>query len=317
MSHKIDFDKDPGTWLPKISESMRSYFHRIGACQPSSLDLANGFPKVFDVSKNARCFHESYYNKVLFDGAVVKRSWLSYSISLNRVFCVTCKIFGLPKAHRSSFVSEGNQDFHNMKRNIENHETGMEHLQAEISRGLYTKNNRIDAQIVHSANIKVSENREILKVIIDVLLYLARQNIAFRGHDESFLSTNQGNFLELVKVISQYHPIIQHHLVKIQNKKKNRLTFMSHDTQNCLLKILAEQIRSKILKEVQQAGLFAIIIDTTTDVEKLEQMCFVIRYLNEEGQIQERLIALNTALDASGLRMFNVFLNVTEKYQIN
>lgn len=310
-------EKDPGTWPPKISDSMRSYFHEIGSCQPSSLELTDGFPKVFDVSKKARSFHESYYNKVLFDGTVVRRSWLSYSVSLNRVFCITCKIFGLPKALRSSFASEGNQDFHNIKRNIEKHETAIEHLQAEISRGLYANNNRIDAQIVHSANRKVCENREILKVIIDVLLYLARQNIAFRGHDESFLSINQGNFLELVKVISQYHPIMQQHLDKIQNKKKNRLTYMSHDTQNCLLKILAEQIRLKILKEVQKAGLFAIIIDTTTDVAKLEQMCFVVRYINEEGQIQERLIALHTTLDASGLGMFNVFLSVTEKYQIN
>jgi len=46
-------------------------------------------------------------------------------------------------------------------------------------------------------------------------------------------------------------------------------------------------------------------------------MCFVIRYINKEGQIQERLIALDTTLDASGLGMFNVFLNITEKYQIN
>jgi len=172
LGHKNE--NDPGTWPSKMSDSMRSYFHGIGACQQSPLDLANGFPKVLDVSIIARCFHESYYNKVLFDGAIVKRSWLSYSVSLNRVFCITCILFGLPKAHRSSFASEGNQDFRNMKRNIENHETAIEHLQAEISRGLYANNNRIDAQIVHSANRKVCENREILKVIIDVLLYLGR-----------------------------------------------------------------------------------------------------------------------------------------------
>jgi len=52
-------------------------------------------------------------------------------------------------------------------------------------------------------------------------------------------------------------------------------------------------------------------------VAKLEQMCFVIRYISKESQIQKRLIALDTTLDASGLGMFNVFLNITEKYQIN
>lgn len=54
----------------------------------------------------------------------------------------------------------------------------------------------------------ISENQEILKVIINVLLYLAKQNIAFRGHDESSTSINQGIFLELLKVFSEYHSIL-------------------------------------------------------------------------------------------------------------
>jgi hypothetical protein len=107
---------------------------------------------------------------------------------------------------------------------------------------------RIDTQKIYSANKKVSENRKILKVIIDVLLYLARQNIAYRGHNENVASLNQDNFIELIKVLSQYQPIIQQYLNKINSNKRNILTFMSQETQNCLLKILAEQISFKILK---------------------------------------------------------------------
>lgn len=121
-------------------------------------------------------------------------------------------------------------------------------------------------------------------------LYLARQNIALRDHDESSTSINQGDFLELLNVFSEFHPILQCHLDKINSMKTYRLTFQSHDIQNRLLNILAEQVRSKILKEVQQAELFSIIIDTTTDVAKFEQMCFVVWYINKEGQIQERLL---------------------------
>lgn len=56
---------------------------------------------------------------------------------------------------------------------------------------------KIDITLLKSANHQVAENREILKVIIDALLFTARQNIALRGHDESNTSMNKGNFLEL------------------------------------------------------------------------------------------------------------------------
>jgi len=74
-----------------------------------------------------------------------------------------------------------------------------EHIQSEISRGLYFTRTRIDITLLKSANHQVAENRVILKVIIDALLFTARQNIAY-SHDESHTSMNKGNFLELLKL---------------------------------------------------------------------------------------------------------------------
>lgn len=58
-------------------------------------------------------------------------------------------------------------------------------------------------------------------------------------------------------------------------------------------------------------------IDTTTGVATLEQMCFMIRYVNEKGSVKEKLVALTTASNATGLGMFQVFLNIMEKYCID
>lgn len=70
---------------------------------------------------------------------------------------------------------------------------------------------------------------------------------------------------------------------------------MSHDSQNRLLKILADTVRLFILKQVQKSGLFSVIIDSITDVAKLEQFCLVIRYVDEYNKVQERLVSLETA----------------------
>ena len=46
-----------------------------------------------------------------------------------------------------------------------------------------------------------------------ITLYLARQNMTFRSHDErSSVSLNKGNFLELVQGLAKYDSTIKMHL---------------------------------------------------------------------------------------------------------
>jgi hypothetical protein len=47
------------------------------------------------------------------------------------------------------------------------------------------------------------------------------------------------------------------------------------------LKIIGNQVQSSIVKELKGSGLFAVIIDTTTDIANIEQFSFVVRYIHE------------------------------------
>ena len=66
---------------------------------------------------------------------------------------------------------------------------------------------------LHSRRQKeIVSNREVLAHLLDIIRLLAKQNLAFRGHDESASSVNRGNFLELVHHQAKYDPILQQHL---------------------------------------------------------------------------------------------------------
>jgi len=97
---------------------------------------------------------------------------------------------------------------------------------------------------------------------------------------------------------------------------KNRISFLSNVSQNKLLDIMKEYVRSIILEEVRQSQIFSIIIDTTTDLSSSEQVVFVLRYVYM-GKIKERLIALETADDSSGKGIFDVFQKIMQQYNIN
>lgn len=127
------------------------------------------FTKCFPISKDnhdvCRKFHGSYYYNTLPNGSLVKRTWLSYSVSTNKVYCVSCKFFGLPKAKKLLLAHKGTNDCKHLKRNLDNHAHTTEHLLAEISRGLFSKNVRIYLKLLHSNHQKISENRKFLELL--------------------------------------------------------------------------------------------------------------------------------------------------------
>lgn len=92
---------------------------------------------------------------------------------------------------------------------------------------------------------------------------------------------------------------------------------MSHESQDQLLRIMSEIVRSTILKNMKKAGIFSVIIDTTTDISNEEQFSFVVRFVNENGKIEERLLALEIASDGTGHGLFDLFCTITSKYSID
>lgn len=183
---------------------------------------------------------------------------------------------------KTNYLSrEGTNDWQHISTRLNEHESSIDHLNSVIRYSMYVKNNRVDVNDLRlTSNTKVAENRETVKVIIEIIIYLARQNIPFRGHDESVNSLNRGNFLQLDKLLFHHHPILSHHMAKIDNSiKKNRLTFLSNVSQNTLTHILGEIVWKNILTSVAKAGKFSVIIDTTIDVACLEQFSMILRFV--------------------------------------
>ncbi|GBP20823.1 52 kDa repressor of the inhibitor of the protein kinase [Eumeta japonica] len=71
----------------------------------------------------------------------------------------------------------------------------------------------INQAIESGSNIQIID---IETANIDVTLFLAQQNLAFRGHCEDISSENRGNFLELVQLLAKCDPMLQEHCLKLE-----------------------------------------------------------------------------------------------------
>lgn len=149
----------------------------------------------------------------------------------------------------------------------------------QLYNGLKRGRGLIDDEMRNNENKEREKWREILKRVVSCIQYLACQNLAFRRHREDISSSNQGNFLELVKLIAQFDPIMQQHLSAVNNSPSS-LSYLSPTIQNELIHLMAKMTKEKLLEEIKEAKHFAILFDSTPDIQHRDQMSQVIRYVH-------------------------------------
>ena len=136
----------------------------------------------------------------------------------------------------------------------------------------------------------ISKNRKILSSIVETVILNGTRNIPFRGHrdDSSQYSTQDcGNFQALLdfRVRSGDQVLADH----FKNAPRNA-TYRSKTTQNELISCCAQILNKKIIKEIKVSRFFSILADEVTDCSNKEQMPLVIRYVDGNGDIQERFL---------------------------
>ncbi|KAK8328838.1 hypothetical protein V6Z11_A11G278200 [Gossypium hirsutum] len=129
-------------------------------------------------------------------------------------------------------------------------------------------------RIIEKQNSKqVVRNRLQFKVSIDVIKWLVFQGCAFRGHNETQNSRNEGNFLEVIKLLASYNEYVGAIILE-----------------NGILSILANSN-------------FCIIVDEAHNESKKEQIVIVLWFVNKEGFIHERFFDLVHVKDTTSLAL--------------
>jgi len=96
---------------------------------------------------------------------------------------------------------------------------------------------------------------------VDIVRWLTFQACPFRGHDESPDSINQGNFLEMVKLLASYNKEVND--VVLQYAPKNA-KYTSPDVQKEILNIYARKVQISIREEIGNSK-FCIMVDESRD----------------------------------------------------
>lgn len=263
-----------------------------------SRPLLQQFP-VSDKGGRRRCFRSAWYQQY---------SWLEYSQLTNSAYCFACRHFCSKETTTESFTVSG---FQNWKKafyttgGFPQHDTSAPHLNAMVAWCNYKQlkqsgNSSVQAMLDEQYQKQVSENREYVKAVAQVLLLTCTQNIAQRGHRESLsdVTVNPGNFRKILQLVIQHNPTLKARF--LEDNVVNRYT--SKDIQNEILLTMANMVRDQIIEDVKSSGVFSVIVDETKDCAKTEQLSIVLRYF-ANSQLHESFVDFRAAdgLDAQSL----------------
>ena len=238
--------------------------------------------------KKRRCFQHKWLQK---------HQWLVYSHSLDGGLCLPCVLFAKTE-HRGvgALVTSPLVKFKDATADFNKHSKTAYHRKAQLD---LTEFNSIMEQrqcdVVQQAccgmRARIKENRLKLVSLVKTVVLCGRQNIALRGHRDdnqamSNTDVNSGNFYALLRFrIDSGDSLLGKHFAEAP---KNA-TYSSKTTQNELITLCGDHIRSKIIADITKAELFSILADEVTDTSNKEQMSLVIRFFDGTN-IKERFV---------------------------
>lgn len=137
------------------------------------------------------------------------------------------------------------------------------------------KNETIDKNLEKQISIETQFWRDVLTRLIKIILCLTAGNCALRGNEGEKNTDSEGNFLRTVKLLAEYDPVLNKSLYSEEMKIK----YLRWKIQNEIIELLALNIKKIICDEIREAQCFTIIMDSTQDITKVDQVSLIIRYV--------------------------------------
>ena len=306
----FEFSTDPAEWV--INDSLRDYVAKHNYTQNKDLDFARSKRICKD---DVRYLNSSLFERKLLNGEKSQRIWLVYSPSKGSVYCAPCFLFDGESAFADK---DGFRDWKNASLRVSTHENSAKHQSCVKSlKDRATALGRIDKALIVECDKEVVYWQNVLKRVVAVIKKLSSRGLALRGHDENFGSLHNGNFMMSLELIAEFDPFLADHISRFGNKGTGSTSYLSKTICEEFIQILANMVLDVIKREVSYAKYFSIIVDSSPDISHVDQLCFLLRYVQDNGMPVERFVKFLPNVGHKAVDMDNAVSSTLEALQID
>ena len=170
-------------------------------------------------------------------------SWLAYSTVLDGGFCMPCALFSSNVS--GQLVSKPFRKWNKMSECFSNHSSTKYHQDSLVLADSFTHKienpeTELPSLMDQRRAANIQKNRQLIKSIVEAILYCGKQGIALRGDNKSIDGHgNPGNLLALLKLLSLNNGLLKEHL---ESPGMRNATYLSPRTQNEIIDVLGNHI---------------------------------------------------------------------------
>ena len=243
--------------------------------------------------------------------------WLTYSTEENKLYCFDCLLFCTDNCVENQWCKTGYKNLKNIMARGRKHQNSRAHLRNAMKLSCFEKKkiqkylSKAYNQNISKHNEMVSRNRYILKRIVGSVTYLVSQELAFRANDESKNSLQQGNYLELLKLLAEFDSNMENHLA---NSKVFKGT--SVQIQNDVITSIHAVMYEEICRELNATKFVGIQVDEATDISCHCQCTIILRYIYKGNAVQ-RFLGFQRVYDRSAKGIAAIIFKTCEDLNIN
>ncbi|XP_065654750.1 zinc finger MYM-type protein 1-like [Hydra vulgaris] len=254
-NNELDSDtilrKDPACGQLKENERMKHLNKGYAFFQNKDYN----FESLKRMFKNQYIYYSvKYFQKVMNNGEKCDRKWLMFSESTGCVFCYVFKLFSTD--YDNVFVKSGFYNWKKAKQTIFDHENSKKNIQCMIKWIEFIKQNtHVDEYMVSQIKREFNYWSAILTRIVAVIRFLAGRGLAFRGHNEVIGSSNNGNYLGMLELLTQFDPVLKQHIDTFANKGKGNVNYLSKTICEELIDIMSQKILTHIITEIKKQNI--------------------------------------------------------------
>ncbi|KAJ8677317.1 hypothetical protein QAD02_013104 [Eretmocerus hayati] len=148
--------------------------------------------------------------------------------------------------------------------------------------------------------------RNVLERLIYFALYLAENNLAFRGSSGKLFTLHNRNFLGLAQMVGKFDPVMDQHLTLAMAGDISD-HYCGKNIQNEIIHLIANKVNSVNVSKAKLAGFYGVIADCTADIGGREQLSITARIVDisgDEVEIKEIFLGSYTITDSTVHHLF-------------
>ena len=227
---------------------------------------------------------------------------MEFSEETGRIKCWICRCYfsrlkekrALISKNQDAFASVGHQDNKHALDAFGKHENSDGHLRCmELHALQVSKQQNINVQLNQRIKTKQELNRKHFLKVVKCTQCLAKQNIAFRGHE-----VERSNFYNLMKLMDEIDPV-DHDLPHEHTSWK---------IQNELTCLMGNDVKNRNLDRIRKNGYFGVSGDETADVQNNSIFSIIYRTVDMHLEVDEVFSGFYVLGDKKSVTIANLML---------